>query len=61
MRELTFQQELEILINQHSKENETNTPDFILANYMNDCLNAYTKALKDREKWVHSTLADEKL
>jgi hypothetical protein len=46
-----FQAELELLINRFSKENDSNTPDFILAEYMNSCLNAFTKASRDREKW----------
>ncbi len=46
MRE-TFLKRLEKLINEYSKENESNTPDFILAEYMNDCLNTFTKASKE--------------
>lgn len=47
----TFEKALESLINQYSKENDNDTPDFILANYMNDCLNAYTKAVLHRDTW----------
>jgi hypothetical protein len=46
-----FLEELQDLINRFSKENENNTPDFILAQYMENCLNAFTKATNEREKW----------
>lgn len=46
-----FLEQLEGLINSHSKENESNTPDFILAQYMSDCLDAFTKASNRREEW----------
>lgn len=37
----TFEEELKELINKHSKENESNTPDFILAQFLNSCLEAF--------------------
>jgi hypothetical protein len=46
-----FEKELECLINKHSKENGSNTPDFILAKYLNNCLEAYNHAVQFREKW----------
>ena len=46
-----FRAELETLINRHSKENGSNTPDFILADYMSDCLDAYDKAVTRRTEW----------
>lgn len=46
-----FQKELETLINRHSKENESNTPDFILAQYIQNALYAFTTAIVQREKW----------
>lgn len=48
-----FREKLENLINQHSKENGSNTPDFILADYLQDCLTAFDKAVKSREKWYN--------
>lgn len=50
-RALTFLGELEQLINKHSKENDSNTPDFILAEYLKDCLEAFGKATRGRDKW----------
>lgn len=47
----TFEQELECLLNSHGQENESNTPDFILAEYMTDCLKAFNTTCKKREKW----------
>ena len=39
-----FQQELSKLLNIYSKESVSNTPDYILAQYLGDCLEAYNKA-----------------
>lgn len=46
-----FKKDIEILINKHSKENESNTPDFILANYIQDCLYVFETATLARDKW----------
>ena len=46
-----FKKELEHLINKHSLENDSDTPDFILAEYLNDCLIAFNKAVNRREEW----------
>ncbi len=46
-----FQKELAALINKHSIENETNTPDFILAEYLNDCLDSFSKLMEKRTDW----------
>ena len=43
--------EIEILINKHSRENESDTPDFILANYLMNCLAAYELAVGQRDTW----------
>ena len=48
---LTFKDELEALINRYSQENGSNTPDFILAEYLTDCLAAFDKTVKRREIW----------
>lgn len=47
----TFEKELEILINRHCVENASNTPDFILAQYMKACLLAFETATQQRETW----------
>lgn len=46
-----FRGELEKLINAHSMESYSDTPDFILAEYLVDCLKAFDRASKRREEW----------
>ncbi len=43
-----FDNELRELLNKYSAENGSNTPDFVLAEYMKDCLNAFDKAVTRR-------------
>lgn len=43
-----FTYELEQLINRHSMENGSNTPDFILAQYLVSCLRAFNVAIERR-------------
>lgn len=51
-----FQADLEKLINQHSMENLTNTPDFILAEYMVESLRALTQHQRARDAWHSSEM-----
>lgn len=44
-----FYNQLTNLINQHSQENLSNTPDYILAKYVGDCLIAFNYAVNRRE------------
>ena len=46
-----FLNELQDLINRHSMENPSDTPDYILAQYLQDCLDAFARATKQREAW----------
>lgn len=46
-----FRMEIENAINRHSKENGSNTPDFILADYLCDCLAAFDRAVSRRTAW----------
>lgn len=46
-----FRKELETLINRHSKENGSDTPDFILAQFLADSLDAFDKAVVRRTAW----------
>lgn len=46
-----FQDELESLINRHSMENGSQTPDFILAEYLFGCLQVFDTAVAARSKW----------
>jgi hypothetical protein len=46
-----FQDELSALINRHSIENGSNTPDFILAEYLRQCLDIFDTITKRRDSW----------
>ena len=48
---MDFEKELERLINKYSMENGSNTPDFILAEYLRSCLSAFNVAVTKREEW----------
>ncbi len=46
-----FEHELRGLINYHSMENGSNSPDHILAAYLADCLKSYDLAVCRRDQW----------
>lgn len=46
-----FRRELAGLINRYSRENGSDTPDFILAEYLDGCLRVFDGTLQRREKW----------
>lgn len=46
-----FERELTALLNRFSQENDSNTPDFILAAFIADSLLAWTTACRAREDW----------
>jgi len=46
-----FLKELEQLINRHSQENQSNTPDFILAKAVGGFLDTLNETIRAREKW----------
>jgi len=50
-----FITELRDLLNRRSMENGSDTPDFILAQYLTDCLRAWNRATKRREDWYGRT------
>jgi hypothetical protein len=47
----TFESELEALINRYSQENASNTPDFILAQFLLGCLTQWNQSVQRRETW----------
>ncbi len=47
----TFEKDLSRLINHYSQENGSDTPDFILAEYLKGCLRNFNITLQAREKW----------
>ena len=46
-----LQKEISDALNRSSAENDSNTPDFILANYLMGCLEVFNKTLQARNKW----------
>ncbi len=50
----TLNSKLQELLNEYCCENESDTPDYILANYLQSCLSAFDTAVKERREW-HST------
>jgi len=58
--ETQFEKELAELINIHSLENDSDTPDFILAKYLQTCLDNFNAAVKQREEWYgrHKKITD---
>jgi len=46
-----FLEELKELLNKHSMENGSKTPDFILADYLCECLQNFDKTSRARERW----------
>jgi hypothetical protein len=46
---LSFEQSIRLVINTYSKENESNTPDYILSEYIINCLDAFNYATKFRD------------
>lgn len=46
-----FYEEITQVINKHSMENGSDTPDYILATYLLDCLNSFNKAVNARERF----------
>ena len=57
---MTLEQEIQHTINRHSAENGSNTPDFILAQFLLGCLAAWDAATNERERWYgRVSAADE--
>jgi hypothetical protein len=45
---MTLRDALQHLLNRFSAENESNTPDYVLAQFLVDCLAAFDKAVNAR-------------
>jgi hypothetical protein len=48
-----FENEIRAIINKYSKENDSDTPDFILAKYLSGCLDLFSNTIKSRDKWYN--------
>jgi len=46
-----LEEKIEGVLNEYSAENESNTPDFILAEYLMDCLKTFNRHTKRRDEW----------
>ena len=46
-----FMKELSILLNRYSKDGDTNTPDYILAEYLKSCIDNFERAVDLRDAW----------
>ena len=57
---MDFQKELTELLNKHGFDNEFNTPDFLLSEYLISCLMAYEKIKKYNDDWHKSDEYREK-
>ncbi|MFW6246777.1 MAG: hypothetical protein ACOC22_01180 [bacterium] len=55
-----FKEELTQLLNKHSMENGSNTPDFILAQYLLNCLAVFNSAVTKREEWYDRNISGTK-
>lgn len=47
----TLEKELTTLLNKHCVENDSNTPDFILAQYLMECLILFNRTIMKRSQW----------
>lgn len=47
----SFRDELQILINKHGIENRSNTPDYILADFLIKCLHNYEETFAGRARF----------
>ena len=55
----TLDDDLRELLNRHSRENMSDTPDFILARYLMDCLAVFEAAMGLRDAWYRSEAPKE--
>ena len=51
LKEDQIKSELAEVINRNSLENKSNTPDWVIADYLFDCLCAFNSATRARDNW----------
>lgn len=61
MRKMALRDEIQTILNRTNAENGSDTPDFILAEYLTDCLEAFDKATVARRKWFGDATLGQKL
>lgn len=57
---VSFEQELENLLNRYSMESGSDTPDFILCQYLQGCLDNFNRTIQERERWHGRELTYER-
>jgi hypothetical protein len=53
-----FETELTALLNKFTMENDSNTPDFILAKFITGCLDTFNEAVNCRTEWLDTPNAN---
>jgi len=53
----SLREDLQELLNFHSAENGSDTPDFILVDYLVGCLEVFDRTLARREQWYGREVA----
>ena len=51
MQQTPFAEALEQLLNDHSREQDSNTPDFLLSEFLQGCLTLWNRTVIERDKW----------
>lgn len=51
LKQSQFMSELKTLLNKYSKENDSDTSGWILAEYLNDCLVSFSRIIRIRDQW----------
>jgi len=46
-----LEREIAAVLNTHSAENDSNSPDWLLAQFLTNCLAAFNGAVQKRENW----------
>jgi len=59
IEEREFRNDLKDLLNRYSRENESNTPDFILAKFILDSVKAFDAAASLRDIWYEHHCSPE--
>jgi hypothetical protein len=57
----TFQTELQALLHKYNKENISNTPDYLLADYIQQCLNALNNTINRRDGMMGMNISASKI
>lgn len=56
-----FRSELAALLNRHSSENGSDTPDFLLADFLCGCIIGWNASVRARDKWWNFKTRGERL